>query len=146
MHARTYQKGTEARDSEWQWHQLGHMQVCASLQTLQKIKTSKTKHKSIKKLNSLNMVLEAKSLYTTAKIILRLDTWCMYQVAMVHGMPSSSVGKVFGHQWLSRWLKFRRSRVSVASEGKDWKVERLTSCSRGARLSRDKQLTEVVSL
>jgi len=24
---------TEARDSEWQWHQLGHMQVCPSLQT-----------------------------------------------------------------------------------------------------------------
>jgi len=34
-----YQKGktnldfTEARDSEWQWHQLGHMQVCTSLRT-----------------------------------------------------------------------------------------------------------------
>jgi len=34
-----YQKGetnldfTRARDSEWQWHQLGHMQVCTSLQT-----------------------------------------------------------------------------------------------------------------
>jgi len=34
-----YQKGkinldfTEARDSEWQWHQLGHMHVCTSLQT-----------------------------------------------------------------------------------------------------------------
>jgi len=34
-----YQKGktnldfTEARDSEWQWHQLGHMQVYISLQT-----------------------------------------------------------------------------------------------------------------
>jgi len=34
-----YQKGktnldsTEARDSEWQWHQMGHMQVCTSLQT-----------------------------------------------------------------------------------------------------------------
>jgi len=34
-----YQKGKtnldfiEARDSEWQWHQLGHMQVCTSLQT-----------------------------------------------------------------------------------------------------------------
>jgi len=34
-----YQKGktnldfTEARDSEWHWHQLGHMQVCTSLQT-----------------------------------------------------------------------------------------------------------------
>jgi len=24
---------TEATDSEWQWHQLGHMQVCTSLQT-----------------------------------------------------------------------------------------------------------------
>jgi len=34
-----YQEGktnldfTEARDDEWQWHQLGHMQVCTSLQT-----------------------------------------------------------------------------------------------------------------
>jgi len=34
-----YQKGktnlnfTEARDSEWQWHQLGHMQVCTLIQT-----------------------------------------------------------------------------------------------------------------
>ena len=34
-----YQKGktnldfTESRESEWQWHQLGHMQVCTSLQT-----------------------------------------------------------------------------------------------------------------
>jgi len=34
-----YQKGkisldfTEARDSEWQWHQLGHMQVCTLLHT-----------------------------------------------------------------------------------------------------------------
>jgi len=24
---------TEARDSEWQWHPLGHMKVCTSLQT-----------------------------------------------------------------------------------------------------------------
>jgi len=24
---------TEARDSEWQWHQLRHVQVCTSLQT-----------------------------------------------------------------------------------------------------------------
>ena len=24
---------TKARESEWQWHQLGHMQVCTSLQT-----------------------------------------------------------------------------------------------------------------
>ena len=24
---------TEVRDSEWQWHQLGHMQICTSFQT-----------------------------------------------------------------------------------------------------------------
>jgi len=36
---RRYQKGktnldfTEATDSEWQWHQLGHMQVCTAHQT-----------------------------------------------------------------------------------------------------------------
>jgi len=24
---------TEARDSEWQWHQQGHVQVCTSTQT-----------------------------------------------------------------------------------------------------------------
>jgi len=30
---KTNQEFTEARDSEWQWHQLGHMQVCTSLQT-----------------------------------------------------------------------------------------------------------------
>ena len=35
-----YQKGkvnldfTEARDSEWQWHQLGHMQVCTVLRSV----------------------------------------------------------------------------------------------------------------
>jgi len=34
-----YQKGktnldfTDVRDSEWQWHQLDHIQVCTSLQT-----------------------------------------------------------------------------------------------------------------
>jgi len=30
---KTYLDFTEARDSEWQWHQLGHMQVCTLLQT-----------------------------------------------------------------------------------------------------------------
>ena len=30
---KTYLDFTGARDSEWQWHQLGHMQVCTSLQT-----------------------------------------------------------------------------------------------------------------
>jgi len=38
-HSPTYEKGktdldfTQARDTEWQWHQLDRMQVCTSLQT-----------------------------------------------------------------------------------------------------------------
>jgi len=41
-----YQKGknnldfTEARDSEWWWHQLGHMLVCTLLQTDDQASTS----------------------------------------------------------------------------------------------------------
>ena len=41
-----YQKGktklgfTGARDSEWQWHQLGHIQICTSLQTDNRASTS----------------------------------------------------------------------------------------------------------
>jgi len=31
--SRTNRDFTEARDREWQWHQLGHMQICTSLQT-----------------------------------------------------------------------------------------------------------------
>ena len=43
--ASRYQKGktnpdfTEARDSEWQWHQLDHMQVCISLQSENHVST-----------------------------------------------------------------------------------------------------------
>ena len=43
--ASRYQKGktnldfAEATDSEWQWHQLGHMQVCTSLQTNNHVST-----------------------------------------------------------------------------------------------------------
>jgi len=32
-HGKTNLDFTEARDSEWQWYQLGHMQVCTSPQT-----------------------------------------------------------------------------------------------------------------
>jgi len=44
--ASRYQKGktnldfTEAKDSEWQWYQLGHMQVSTSLQTDNHVSTS----------------------------------------------------------------------------------------------------------
>ena len=41
-----YQKGktslgfTETRDSEWQWHQLGRMQLCTLLQTEKKLQSA----------------------------------------------------------------------------------------------------------
>jgi len=37
--AKTNLDFTEARDSEWQWHQLGYMQVCTSLQTDNRVST-----------------------------------------------------------------------------------------------------------
>jgi len=37
---KTNQDFTEARDSEWQWHQLGHTQVCTYLQTVNHASTS----------------------------------------------------------------------------------------------------------
>jgi len=45
-----YQKGktnldfTEARGIEWLWHQLGHMQVCTSLQTADHASTPPLKY------------------------------------------------------------------------------------------------------
>ena len=43
---KNYLDFTEARDSEWQWHQLGHMQVCTLLQTVRQITTS-APHRSV---------------------------------------------------------------------------------------------------
>ena len=37
---RTNLDSTEARDSEWQWHQLGHMQICTLPQTYNHASTS----------------------------------------------------------------------------------------------------------
>jgi len=48
-----YQKGktnldfTEARDSEWQWHQLDHMQVCTLLQTMLQTDNTPAHHRSV---------------------------------------------------------------------------------------------------
>ena len=53
-----YQKGktnldfTEARDSEWQWHQPGRMQVCTSLQTDNHTSTPLLKSAVLKKSRS----------------------------------------------------------------------------------------------
>jgi len=59
-----YQKGktnldfTEARDSEWQWHQPGQMQVCTSLQTDNHASTPSCRPtNSVKALKAINRYL-----------------------------------------------------------------------------------------
>jgi len=53
-----YQKGktnldfNEARDSEWQWHQLGYMQVCTLLQTTDNHTSTPSLTNSIKALKA----------------------------------------------------------------------------------------------
>jgi len=55
----------EARDSEWQWHQLGHMQVCTLLQTDNHASTLplsflQTRCPSCCRTNSINALLSIK--------------------------------------------------------------------------------------
>ena len=87
-HVSRYQKGktnldfTEARDSEWQWHPLGHMQVCTSLQTDNHASTpllsflhagcpSCRPTNSVKALKALNCNLHCDALLCTSSHILR---------------------------------------------------------------------------
>jgi len=81
---------TEARDSEWQWHQLGHMQVCTSLQT--------DNHASTPPLSFLqagcpscrptNCVKALKAFQLTSHVLLILlsSTWCNLVICWQHGI------------------------------------------------------------
>ena len=73
-----YQKGktnldfTEARDSEWQWHQLGHVQVCTSLQTenhasIPPLTFLRAKCPSCRPTNSVKALEEQTAIHTTHK-------------------------------------------------------------------------------
>jgi len=53
---------TEARDSEWQWHQLGHMQVCTSLQTDNHAGFLQARCPSCRPTNSVKALKELKDL------------------------------------------------------------------------------------
>jgi len=80
-----YQRGktnldfTEARDSKWQWHQLGHMQVCTLLQTDNHANTSSLSFlqagcPSCRPTNSIK-ALKAKSLINDIKSVLLLNSY-----------------------------------------------------------------------
>jgi len=67
-----YQEGktnldfTEARDSEWQWHQLGRMQVCIALQTDNHTTTPPLRNESVSKIiinDTINLFFELQSAF-----------------------------------------------------------------------------------
>ena len=84
-----YRKGktnldfTGARDSEWQWHQLGHMQVCTSLLTDNHANTPPLSflHAGCPSCRPTNSVKALKALYlNTSKIALTISAtvYCHY--------------------------------------------------------------------
>ena len=114
-HVSRHQKGktnldfTEARESEWQWHQLGHMQVCTSLQTDNHASTSplsflQAGRPSCRPTNSV----KALKAFFTYKVAAKINwhryqrltaTLCMHRrlavVPRVHG-HGSSAGRIEG--------------------------------------------------
>ena len=80
---------TEARDSEWQWHQLGHMQVCTLLQT--------DNHARTPPLSFLQTVCPS---FRPTNSIKALKAFILFHVRCVDGLRSQknkyTEGKVFG--------------------------------------------------
>jgi len=80
-----YQKGktnldfTEARDNEWQWHQLGHMQVCTSLHTDNHARTSP--------LSFLQAGCPSCRPTNSVKALKALGLMQIYKIKKLHGIP-----------------------------------------------------------
>ena len=62
--------------------------------------------------NLLQVILSLVIVKSVTGNVYLMNCWPLYRwnIQVCRTVPSSSVGKVFRHQWLSRWLKFRRSR------------------------------------
>jgi len=104
-----YQKGktnldfTEARNSEWQWNPLGHMQLCTSLQTDNHASTPplsflQTGCPSSRPTNSVK-ALKAYSAYVTCSsiiIIMRMARRCL------HNVPPRMIWSWARHQPVNR--------------------------------------------
>jgi len=95
-----YQKGktnldfTEARESDWQWHQLGHMQVCNSLQTDNNASTSPLSFlqagcPSCCPTNSIKALKADEVIYTTIKIAVSSSTSVTMSGASLHNTVTS---------------------------------------------------------
>jgi len=93
---------TEARGSEWQWHQLGHMQVCTSLHTdnhastpllsfLQAGCPSCHPTNSVKalKVTRLNIERETKKIYKVNVCYTNLEGSAIFSAEAVSALPTT---------------------------------------------------------
>ena len=96
-----YQKGktnldfTEARDSEWQYHQQGHMQVCTSVQT--------DNHTSTPPLSFLQAVCPS-CCPTDSFNALKALYWCCYTNLVVYIFPPSMTRSSQGPSFVPSFL------------------------------------------
>jgi len=115
-----YQKGktnlyfTEARDSEWQWHQLSHMQVCTSLQTDNHASTPtlcflQAGCPSCHPTNSVK-ALKARAVFEqiTQKKLIFDDAWCWF-VAAGFLPPTGGTAYINGLNMRRDMVKIRES-------------------------------------
>ena len=81
---------TEARNSEWKWHQLGHMQVCTSLQTDDHASTPplsflQARCPSCRPTNSVKALKALKKRHTRENCLISYSaSWCIYLLHYVH--------------------------------------------------------------
>jgi len=91
-----YQQGktnldfTEARDSEWQWHQLGHMQVCISLQTDNHAGTP-----PLSFFTDLPFLPPNQQRQSTEGIFISLTTWYILTIAKSVFENCQYIGKIY---------------------------------------------------
>ena len=103
-----YQKGktnldiTEARDSEWQWHQLGHMQVCTSV-------TMPAPHHSVFSCRPTNSVKALKAL----KVQKRKTKMCKQTCSEASVTVTSTAVCVCVFQLIKHWELFLPEAKSV---------------------------------
>jgi len=98
-----YQKGktnsgfyvTESRDSEWQWHYLGHIEVCTSLQTDNQARTpplsfllarcpSCCPTNNVKALKALEYTKNILKKTNTRKLYLNISNTAFYKVTNIN--------------------------------------------------------------
>ena len=124
-----YQKGrtnldfTEARDSEWQWHQLGHMKVCTSLQTDNHASTPPLSflHAGCPSCRPTNSVkaLKAKTVGSSNSNNSSSSNSCSsdnrYSLCRSSAYLSCTINRVFGH-YQSRYYNIH-SRLTTSRSG-----------------------------